>query len=375
MPNNRDKNIAAMPPATTSISVILPNYNHAHWLPCALSALLRQDPLPAEVIVVDDASTDDSIAVIERIRHQHPIVQLIRHETNKGVAAAVDSALQRARGDFLFFAAADDFVLPGLFARAAQAFSDCREAAFFCSEVVQIDESNRIVGFRPSMIPQSQPGYVPPNEVRRRMHHSDNWFVGTSTVYRHTKLAEIGYFDQGLITLQDAMATRLLAFRHGFYFAPEVLAAWRVIPASLSARSSLSPANNEKLLAKARTWITTRFPDDVKTEYAEIFDRRLRFNFARARLVWGAVHDNVDSIADVLQWKSFDRAILRALSRMPVFSSQLALFWMALRVRPYGTTAIAAFLWRSVTLNRTRRAALARAIDAAQSPTSTGISG
>ena len=53
--------------ATPSLSVVLPNYNHAKLIGRALAALLAQEHAADEIIVVDDGSTDDSVAVIERI--------------------------------------------------------------------------------------------------------------------------------------------------------------------------------------------------------------------------------------------------------------------------------------------------------------------
>jgi glycosyltransferase involved in cell wall biosynthesis len=338
-----------------SVSVILPNYNHAHWLPFALSALTRQDPRPAEILVVDDASTDDSVAIIKRFRAQYPFIQLLRHTVNKGAEAAVKTALPHITGEFLLFAAADDFVLPGLFARALPALRENPAAAFFCSEVVLIDRSSKIIGFRPVMIPRSTAGYISPNEVRQAIHNSDNWFIGTSVIYRRDRLAEIGFFDSTLATLQDAMATRLLAFRHGFYFTPEVLATWRVIPESLSVRSSLLMSDNEALLRKARAWIGTNFPTDIKDEYAGLFDRRLRFNFARSRIVWRDDQTDVQAIADIFNWGIFDRLVLRIASYLPHLSSKLILAWITIRVRPYGLWSMFSSWWRNVTVNRIRR--------------------
>ena len=351
-----------MPVPSTSISVILPNFNHAHLLPYALSALVQQNPPPGEILVVDDASTDNSVAVIESFQRRHRFIRLIRHEVNKGVEAAVRNALHQTKADYLLFAAADDFVLPGLFARAISALDECPEAAFFCAEVALVDEGDKVIAFRPPMIPRVTAGYMSPSDVRRAMRASDNWFVGTSIVYRHSRLAEIGYFDQSLATLQDAMATRLLAFRHGFYFVPEVLATWRVSFKSLSGRASLSLSDNERMLAKAQTWIAANFPVDVKIGYAELFDRRLRFNFARARLVWRHVQPDINSIADVLKWRSFDRAVLRLASKIPLVSSQVILAWMTIRVRPFALKELAIYFWRGSTMNRKRRGELAKII-------------
>lgn len=337
-----------------SVSVILPNYNHARWLAGALNALVCQAPEPAEIIVVDDGSTDNSVPIIEAFQKQFPFIRLIRHEVNKGVEAAVKTALEVTEGEFLLFAAADDFVLPGLFARALPALREFPEAAFFCSEVVLVDEASDIIGFRPIMIPCSTAGYISPSEVRQKIQSSDNWFIGTSVIYRRTRLAEIGFFDSSLATLQDAMATRLMAFRHGFYFAPEVLSTWRVIRDSLSIRSSLSVTDNEQLLDKAKLWIREHFPADIKSEYASLFDRRLRFNFARSRLFWRDSHTDVQMIADIFKWGAFDRFILGLASRLPYLSSTAILGWVTLRVRPYALRTMLSSWWRSVTVNRRR---------------------
>jgi glycosyltransferase involved in cell wall biosynthesis len=345
------------------VSVILPNYNHARWLPQALTAISRQNP--AEFIVIDDGSTDDSVSIITSFQEKFPFIHLIRHIENLGAEAAVSSALNRVRGEFLLFAAADDFILPGLLARAEMALREYPGAAFFCSRVALIDKNDAIIGLRPAMMPQSTAGFVSPAKVRTAILSSDNWFIGTSVVYRQKSLAEIGYFDRSLKTLQDAMATRLLAFRHGFCFSPEVLSAWRVIPESLSARASMSLADNEQLLAKAQNWIATNFPDDIKGEYATLFDRRMRFNFARARLVWRRGQTDVGSIADVLKLGRIDRAVLNLASYVPIVSSPLLLAWITIRVRPYGLKAIFAYVWRA-TANRTLRNNIAKIIRISQ---------
>ena len=171
-----------------SLSVVMPNYNHAEWLPQALRALLRQSVPADEIVLVDDGSTDDSIRIIEAFQRSHPSLRLIRHETNRGALAAVRTGIAAATGDFLLFAAADDFVLPGLLECATAALQAHPGAAFFCSEVVVLGRLGDIRGFRPVMIPRDRPGYVSPAETLRDIRGSDNWFIGTSVVYRHSHL-------------------------------------------------------------------------------------------------------------------------------------------------------------------------------------------
>lgn len=352
-----------MPPV---LSVIMANYNHAVWLPRAFSALLDQEPAPDEIVVVDDGSTDDSISVIEAYCARYPAIRLIRHDRNRGIAAAMETALAAVSGEFLIGAAADDFVLPGLFAHAIAALRAHPEAALFCSEAVLVDRANRIVGFRPWVLPRYASGFVSPEDARRAIRTTDNWFLGTGVVYRRERLAEIGYFDHKLGALTDTMANRLLAFRHGFFFEAKVLSAWRIYPESFSGRSTLSDTEGERLVGMGKRWIEEKFPADMRESYVPLFERRFRFGLARQRLVWADGAIDSAGIASVMHWGRFDGAMLRILSAVPGLRSRLVLAWLALRARPYGLGPMVRSFLRSLALKRTRRRLLQKQLASGQ---------
>src|SRR5262245_31118099 len=94
--------------AQLSISVVLPNYNHARFLPRSLTCLLRQTRPADEVIVIDDGSTDDSLAVIGEFARREPRVRVLRNEKNSGVVATLNRGLAEARGELVFLASSDD---------------------------------------------------------------------------------------------------------------------------------------------------------------------------------------------------------------------------------------------------------------------------
>ena len=102
-------------PAT--LLVVLPNYNHAKFIGRALAALLAQARAADEIIVIDDGSTDDSMRVIERFAAKAPSINVLVNPSNRGVIPTLQRGLQAARGKYLYFAAADDFVLPGFLNR------------------------------------------------------------------------------------------------------------------------------------------------------------------------------------------------------------------------------------------------------------------
>ena len=351
------------PPPPMPLSVILPNYNHGSLIARALYALLNQTPSASEIIVIDDGSTDDSVAVIEGLQRQHSSIRLIRNTTNQGIVASVKSALAVATGEYLLFGSSDDYVLPGLFAHALAGLTADPRAAFFCSGVALVDANNQVIGIRPVTAPQRGRGYLSPADVRRVIRGTDFWALGTSTVYRRRLLADIGYFDARLGSLGDALANRLLAFRYGFYFDPAVLAAYNKNPTSFSARSALSVDDSRRLLAAAASWIAENLPADVRDEHGPLFDRRMRFAFARLWVIWGNGQIKINEIADLLNFGPFDRAILAVLARLPAGANFLTLGWMTLRMRPFSLEAMAEAWWRAFYFKRFGRIAVGREID------------
>ena len=72
-----------------TLSVVLPNYNHGDVIARALEALLHQERRPDEIVVVDDASTDDSRDVIARFAARSASIRVLVNEQNQGVIAAL----------------------------------------------------------------------------------------------------------------------------------------------------------------------------------------------------------------------------------------------------------------------------------------------
>ncbi|MXP51592.1 glycosyltransferase [Pantoea sp. Seng] len=114
-----------------TVSVIVPNWNCAPWLPEAMGSLLRQSSPPDEIIIIDDGSSDSSVAWLTAFAAAHPQITLLSGERG-GVSAARMKGLAAATGDFVYFMDADDFVSTELFADFRRVQARHQEIDLFC---------------------------------------------------------------------------------------------------------------------------------------------------------------------------------------------------------------------------------------------------
>lgn len=97
----------------TRLSVIVPCYNTAPYLPTTLASLRRNAGADVEFVVVDDASTDGTSTILAAELDRVPGARLVTHQHNAGLAAARNSGLDVARGTYLTFLDGDDWLAPG----------------------------------------------------------------------------------------------------------------------------------------------------------------------------------------------------------------------------------------------------------------------
>src|SRR5262245_45342203 len=92
------------------VSVIIPTHNRADFLRGALSSVLNQTYQNFEIIVVNDASTDDTAKVVAAFEDER--IRFIRHDTNKGGSAARNTGILASKCDYIAFLDDDDEWLP-----------------------------------------------------------------------------------------------------------------------------------------------------------------------------------------------------------------------------------------------------------------------
>src|SRR6266436_918809 len=98
-----------------TLTVVIPHFNQKQFLPRAVASVLNGETRDVEIIVVDDGSTDDSEPILAALEKHDPRVSIIRSRDNQGAPMALNAGLAAARGRYVSFLGADDFVMPTLY--------------------------------------------------------------------------------------------------------------------------------------------------------------------------------------------------------------------------------------------------------------------
>jgi len=250
--------VAARSPAPgplPTVSVLLPSYNHASYIGGALAALAAQTRPPDEILVIEDASTDDSLAVIESFMDELPQLRILRNPHNLGVNDALNRGLSEARGSHVVCSAADDWLEPEFIQRLSQAAAAYPAAPLCVSNYVQYYEGDRrrIYHRRDSELgpwyASDHPEYFSPDEFRAFLTRGFVWLPLNASLVKRSALLAINGYDPCLRWHADWFAMYTLAFRHGFAVVPEPLSVFRMSTHGYSGTGMRDPQQQREVCA------------------------------------------------------------------------------------------------------------------------------
>lgn len=217
-----------MPSDPPVVSVLLPAYNGAEHLPAAIESVLSQSYRDLELVIVDDASTDETWQIISTF-HDHRITS-IRHSDNAGLVGALTTGLVSCRGRLIARHDQDDVSLPSRIERQV--------------DFLRRNPGTAMVGTWARVVPQGREG------ARRapRLHHPagepeiswmllwNNPFVHGSVMIRRSVLDAVGGYstDPQVTPPEDYDLWSRLAQTHTTANIPEELVVYRQSPGGMS---------------------------------------------------------------------------------------------------------------------------------------------
>jgi glycosyltransferase involved in cell wall biosynthesis len=172
------------------VSVIIPTYNRAHVLTRAVKSVLNETFRDFELIVVNDGSTDSTLAVLEKFDHKLRVVS----QPNGGVSAARNTGIARAQGELLAFLDSDDEWMPDKLARQT-AMIDPSKPFFIChTDELWLREGKQVPQ---KGIHRKQGGWFFERALERCL------ISPSSVMISRSLLDEVGMFDENLCAAED----------------------------------------------------------------------------------------------------------------------------------------------------------------------------
>lgn len=205
------------------ISFIVPIYNVERYLQKCVDSILAQSYSNIEVVLVDDGSTDESVAICDSYANRDKRVQVI-HKENGGASSARNEGLSFAHGSYIAFIDSDDYVSPSMAEKLLDAISKTDSDLAMCN-FAYTDELGNITE---SFSDDTKAGEYRTEELLRKV--AAGWTFG---ILVWNKLFKKELFDGGLLFLEgriaedEMIAHRLLARVRKAVIIPDVLCFYR----------------------------------------------------------------------------------------------------------------------------------------------------
>lgn len=212
---------AAAPPAdgsaTPFVSVVVVCWNAADVLGRCLERLLAQDYANREIVVVDDGSDDDTLAVAERASARGPLT-LVRSDGNRGCPAARNLGLRHAGGEIVAFVDADGFAAPDWLTRIVAAFGEDRTIGGVASTVFYDDNPMVVNGAGGTVNRQGWAADLSMNESYEvaELAAEALYPMGCGMAIRREALDRVGPFDDRMLNYYDDVDYGTRLWRAGY---------------------------------------------------------------------------------------------------------------------------------------------------------------
>lgn len=212
------------------VTVICLCHNHEAFVEESLQSVIQQTYPHVELIIVDDASTDNSKQIIGQFVNLHPGVEYISLTQNVGSCKAFNMALIKAKGDFIIDLAADDVLLPqriqeGL--TCLQSKGPSYGLQFSDAAIVNADGSH--LSLHSDQFPHDS---IPQGDIYKAL--IERYFICSPTMmFRKALIEELEGYDERL-TYEDFDLWIRSARKWKYAYLPKVLVKRRVLPKSLS---------------------------------------------------------------------------------------------------------------------------------------------
>jgi len=259
------------------------NYNHGCYVAEALDAIVSQSLKPFEVLVCDDGSTDNSVEIIQRFVDKHPFVRLVRNDKNMGIFASSDRLTAMASGDYLYYASADDKILPGFLEKSMKLLQQYPQAGLCSTCTLRLDAGGKSKGVLFLPVIPCRNSFVPPSQALSMFYQYGSWMQGNTVIFKKQALMDSGGFIRELSSFCDGFIYHVIAVKYGVCFIYEPLAAWRCLESSYSSTIAKNPEVSLQWITHAKKLMATEYKDLFPLSFIERWEKRQLIDYQLSR--------------------------------------------------------------------------------------------
>ena len=291
----------ALEPSPAAVSVVVPSFNHARFIGATLRSIMQQTLWPANLLVIDDGSSDDSPAIIERTLNECPFSCEFIARDNRGLCATLNEGFEKTRGDYFAYLGSDDLWLPNFLKARVQLLESRPDAVLAYGHSYFVDEENRVIDCTADWATYAD-GDV------REMLLATTAPMSPTVLYRRSAVGQQRWDERS--QLEDYDLYLRLSAEGPFLFDPRVLSAWRRHGSNTSRDQTMML--EEHLKAQHAAALRFGFSD----EQVEELQRATRFNRAEDFLGVGDKSQALSLLTHNLRGAQSARGTARILLRL-----------------------------------------------------------
>jgi len=226
------------------VSVLMPSFNYARYLPASIESVLSQSYSDLELIITDDCSTDESREIVEQWRRLDRRVVPVLHDVNHGLARARNSGLAVSSGEFIALCDADDLWMPDKLKTQMECFQAQPELGLVHSDSAIIDGDGKLTGERFSSLLHRKGQATSGNLFEVLCER--NFLCVPTVILRREAIQYAGGFEESLRSLEDWVCWTKVSRKYPFLYIEDALVQYRIHGAGLSSNPKGMATNRVK---------------------------------------------------------------------------------------------------------------------------------
>jgi glycosyltransferase involved in cell wall biosynthesis len=257
------------------VSVVMPSHNHGNFIMDALTSVLNQDFADYELVIIDDASKDNSVEIINKFIISHPELRIhfLVHEKNLGAVATLNKLIQLAEGKYIALINSDDVWLPNKLKLQVEILDHESNVGAVFTQAVITNEQLKVLGF--ADLPFADV-FKKRNQTQgkwlRDFFINGNSLCHPSILIRKRVYEELGLYDPRLYQLPDFDYWIKLIKNYEIFVIPRILVKLRWHDNNTSKPSTQSiNANNSEVFMIMKSFFDN-MPDNIFIDgFADLF--------------------------------------------------------------------------------------------------------